>query len=103
MTEKNFRDLFLGFIRVHILFHAAEHPVYGAELMEELSRHGYQIGPGTLYPILHRMEANGWLSSSRSTHEGKSRRYYEITKTGLAALDRAKNQARELINEILED
>jgi hypothetical protein len=53
------RELFSGFIRFHILFHVADVPVYGTALMAELERHGYQVGPGTLYPVLH-------LSSDRA-------------------------------------
>ncbi len=56
-----FRDFFLGFVRIHVLHHAAEEPVYGLAMIEELGRHGYEISPGTLYPILHGMEREGWL------------------------------------------
>lgn len=41
-----FRDFFLGFIKVHILHHAAEEPIYGLGMIEELGRHGYEISPG---------------------------------------------------------
>ncbi|MBI4757489.1 MAG: helix-turn-helix transcriptional regulator, partial [Chloroflexi bacterium] len=43
------RDFFLGSIKVHILYHASQGPVYGIEMMEELRRHGYELSPGTLY------------------------------------------------------
>lgn len=102
MAEKIFRDLFLGFVRVHILYHAAKETVYGVDLMEELKRHGYQISPGTMYPILHRLEEKGWLRSKRTPVNGKSRRYYQITPSGLVALDLAKKQAKELVDEIME-
>lgn len=64
------RGLFLGFIRIHILFHAAEAPVFGVALMAELGRHGYQIGPGTLYPILHKLARDGQLSRRPGRREG---------------------------------
>ena len=50
------RDLFLGFVKVHILHHAAREPVYGLWLIEELAHHGYELSPGTLYPTLHSLE-----------------------------------------------
>jgi DNA-binding PadR family transcriptional regulator len=56
-----FRDFFLGFVRIHILHHAAEEPIYGLAMIEELGRHGYEVSPGTIYPILHGMERGGWL------------------------------------------
>lgn len=55
------RDFFLGFVRIHILHHAAEEPIYGLAMIEELGRHGYEVSPGTIYPILHGMERGGWL------------------------------------------
>ncbi|WP_287830435.1 helix-turn-helix transcriptional regulator [Idiomarina sp.] len=47
------RDLYTGFIRLHILHHAAQEPIFGMGMIEELRHHGYQISPGTLYPMLH--------------------------------------------------
>ncbi|MEE8392587.1 MAG: helix-turn-helix transcriptional regulator, partial [Anaerolineae bacterium] len=47
------RELFLGFIKIHILHHAGQEPVYGLWLIEELAHHGYTVSPGTLYPTLH--------------------------------------------------
>jgi PadR family transcriptional regulator, regulatory protein PadR len=43
-----FHDLLTGFVRIHVLHHAAEGEVYGQWLIEELARHGYRISPGTL-------------------------------------------------------
>lgn len=37
-------------VRLHILHHAADNEVHGAWLTQELSRHGYRVSPGTLYP-----------------------------------------------------
>jgi DNA-binding PadR family transcriptional regulator len=48
-----------GFVRLHVLYHAAREPVFGVEIMEELARHGYDVGPGTLYPMLHQLEEAG--------------------------------------------
>ncbi len=53
------RHFFTGFIRLHILYHAVKEPIYGAEISEELVRHGYRISQGTLYPTLHQLETLG--------------------------------------------
>lgn len=95
------RTLFLGFIRIHILFHAAEGPVYGASLMAELPRHGYRVGPGTLYPILHGLEHQGFLRQEQCVVRGKVRKYYRITAAGRRLLARARRQLRELVQEVL--
>jgi PadR family transcriptional regulator PadR len=56
-------ELLTGFIRLHILHHSAEHEIYGQWMIDELANHGYQLSPGTLYPMLHAMERKGYLVS----------------------------------------
>ncbi|HLE29142.1 MAG TPA: PadR family transcriptional regulator [Anaerolineales bacterium] len=94
------RDLFLGFIKLHILHHASREPIYGLWLIEELARHGYQLSPGTLYPMLHSLEEAGWLASKERVAAGKVRKYYTTTRKGKAALAEARVKARELLDEI---
>jgi hypothetical protein len=53
------QGLYSGVIRLHILHHACEEPIFGLGMIEELARHGYRLSPGTLYPIVHGMEKNG--------------------------------------------
>ncbi len=96
-----FRDVFLGFIRVHILHHAAEHPIYGNEMILELGRHGYDISPGTIYPIFHGLEKAGYLTSRKEVAQGKVRKNYVITPAGHKALIRLKGQIHELTSEVL--
>jgi len=96
------RDLFLGFIKIHILHHAGQRPVYGLWLMEELARHGYTISPGTLYPTLHSLEREGYLTSEKHVVEGRRRRYYTLTPEGAAALAEARVRLAELVAEVLE-
>jgi PadR family transcriptional regulator, regulatory protein PadR len=93
-------DLFSGFIKLHVLHHASEHPVYGLWLIEELEEHGYRVSPGTLYPLLHSLEKSELLSSYNELYEGKIRRYYKITPGGRRQLKKAKLQLMELVREI---
>jgi PadR family transcriptional regulator, regulatory protein PadR len=94
---------FGGFVRMHVLYHAVKEPVFGVEMMEELSRHGYAVGAGTLYPMLHRLEAAGYLSVHTAVVAGKQRKYYRATARGEAALEKAKAKLRELVSEVLHD
>lgn len=96
------RDFFLGFIKIHILHHAEQEPVYGLALIEELARHGYELSPGTLYPILHQLEAKGYLLPEERVVGGKVRKYYSITVQGQAALVEARQKIQELVAEVLE-
>ncbi|MFE5431664.1 PadR family transcriptional regulator [Peribacillus simplex] len=100
MEDKVLRKLFLGFIQIHILHHAKEHPIFGVWMLEELKEHGYNISAGTLYPILHSMEADGLLIKEERNVEGKIRKYYTTTEKGNMVLNEAKNKAYELFKEI---
>ncbi len=94
------RDLFLGFVKLHILHHAGREAVYGLGLIEELGRHGYRLSPGTLYPILHGLEQEGMLACETRVVAGKLRKYYRLTTTGRMALREGRKKARELMKEI---
>jgi DNA-binding PadR family transcriptional regulator len=97
------RSFFLGFVKIHILHHAAREPVYGLWFIDELARHGYDISPGTLYPIFHSLEEAGYLGSEGRNVNGKVRKYYRTTTKGKRALRVATKRAQELLNEILEE
>ena len=96
------RKFFLGFIRLHILHHADREPLFGLWMIEELKRHGYNISPGTLYPILHNLEEDGFLKSSKKNINGKIRKYYTITSSGRRILKDGTKKADELIKELME-
>jgi len=96
------RSFFLGFIKIHILHHAAQEPVYGLWLIEELKRHGYDISPGTLYPIFHALEEDKLIRSVEKIVNGKIRKYYHATARGNATLLEAKTKVQELLHEIIE-
>src|SRR3972149_10217382 len=95
-TNSITRDLFLGFIPLHILYHASQDAIFGLDMIRELATHGYQLSPGTLYPILHGMERDGFLRSKKQIVDGKIRKNYYITKDGRAALKEAIIKVRAL-------
>ena len=97
-----FHDLLSGFVRLHILHHAAEGEVYGQGLIEELARHGYRISPGTLYPMLQAMEERGYLASREDSDGrlGRRRKVYTATAEGRRGLEIARERLRELTGEV---
>ena len=97
------RQLFDGLIRIHVLLHAGHEPIFGLAMMKELGHHGYSIGPGTLYPLLHGLEESGLLRSTFDRVEGRRRRLYKITPAGKRALEKAKSKVDELYEELHED
>ena len=95
------REILLSFWKVHILHHAAEAPLVGLWMLKELGRHGYDVSPGTLYPVLRRMEARGWLRCHADPRGGKrARREYTLTLRGRRVLDLVREYVRELGEEV---
>ena len=97
------RELFTGLIRIHVLVHASHEPIFGLAMMEELEHHGYRIGPGTLYPLLHGMERGGLLKSDLRNVTGRRRRVYRITAAGRKALGKGRVMVDELHHELHEE
>jgi PadR family transcriptional regulator PadR len=100
--KKIIRDVFLAFVRVHVLHHAAKERIFGVEMMDELKRHGYDISPGTMYPMLHALEESGVLVAAQQVVDGKVRKYYRTTKAGDALLGELRAKIGELVDEVLE-
>jgi len=106
VTDPISREIHLAFWKIHILHHAGERPIYGQWLLEELRRHGFQVSPGTLYPLLARMERQRWLRlgrQARATASPKARRDYVLTSKGARALAGLRRQVDELHREVVRD
>jgi DNA-binding PadR family transcriptional regulator len=97
------KQLYAGLIRLHIMHHAAEEPIFGLGMIEELARHGYRLSAGTMYPILHSLEALGYLKARDQLVEGRRRRVYRATSAGRKALAEARTKVKELFGEMFED
>jgi len=93
------RHFFNGFIRVHILYHAAKEPIYGAEITEELVRHGYRISQGTLYPTLHLLEE---LALPGPIRPGQAAEVLPGQPAGRKVLADARAKLLELVAEVIE-
>jgi PadR family transcriptional regulator, regulatory protein PadR len=94
--EPDHREFLSGFIRLHILHHAAQEPLVGFWMIEELRRHGYEMSPGTIYPLLHSLHKKGYLSVEVKREGRRAWREYSATKEGRRALSAAKRKLREL-------
>lgn len=102
MSNELIHNFLLGFIKLHILYHAQKEPIFGQAFKKELKRHGYDISFGTLYPIFHKLANKGYLKSKQENVNGKIRKYYSITKKGERILKQSKNKAKELFDELFE-
>jgi DNA-binding PadR family transcriptional regulator len=103
VNAANCQEIYSGLVRIHILYHACQGPIFGLGMIEELRRHGYRLSAGTLYPLLHGLETRGYLSS-REVRSGRSiRRVYRATPKGRKALALVREKVKELVGELLEE
>ena len=75
-----------------------EKDMYGYEMIETLesrSNHVFSLKAGTLYPLLHSLEEKRYLRSYEDEVNGKTRKYYSITKEGRKYLQGRKEEWRD--------
>lgn len=70
-----------GFLQIMVLL-ALETPMYGYMMLRFIEEIGYSIEENTLYPILRRLDKNGWLSSRWDVEHDRPKKYYKITEEG---------------------
>ena len=95
------RDFLQGMVRIFILHQASLGPVYGNKLRKALHSLGYQISPGSLYPLLHTLEKSGLLSSRIRVSKGRLRKYYELSEPGHLCLAEVRQDLRELVQDVI--
>ncbi len=95
------REILQSFWKIHVLHHAADGPIYGQWMLQELREHGYEVSPGTLFPMLKRMEERGWLRSEQDPNGGaRARKDYYLTDKGHEVLEIVRRQLAELKAEV---
>jgi len=89
-------DLLQGTLDLLILRTLAAEPRHGwaiSERIQEISRDVLQVNQGSLYPALHRLEHQGWISSEWGVSElGRRARFYKITAAGRKQLNAESEQ-----------
>lgn len=74
-----------GIPELLVLDQLTRRPMHGYELVQAIrasTDHAFEFGEGCIYPILHRLEADGMLSARRETVAGRSRLVYHLTDKG---------------------
>lgn len=85
-VDKIMRELRRGTITISVLSQLSE-PQYGYSLVSILSEKGIEVEPGTLYPLLRRLEKQGLLKSEWDTNETRPRKYYVLSMMGKEVFD----------------
>ncbi len=82
-------DVLRGTLDLLILKALSLQPMHGwaiSERLQQLSRDALQVGQGSLYPALQRLEERGWIESEwRPTEQGRRAKYYDLTPAGRRA------------------
>ena len=89
------KSLISGSTTMLLLKQLAEKDMYGYEMIEvlrERSENVFELKAGTLYPLLHSLEAKGLLNAYEKEAGNKVRKYYSITKHGRKILDEKKSE-----------
>jgi PadR family transcriptional regulator, regulatory protein PadR len=92
------REILRPLWKIHILHHAGQEPFVGNWMLEELREHGYNVSPGTLYPMLARLTRLKWMAAERAG-PGRTVRY-RLTKQGRVVLGEVQTRLRELQREV---
>lgn len=85
------KSLTSGSMTMLILKLLSEKDMYGYEMIDTLrkrSQNVFELKAGTLYPLLHGLEEKGLLTVYEQENQGKTRKYYHVTKEGLKLLER---------------
>ena len=89
-------DLVQGTLDLLIMRMVAQEPMHGwaiAQRIRQISGDVLQVGQGALYPSLHKLEQNGWISSKWAISENNRRaKYYTLTRAGRKAMDQEAAQ-----------
>ena len=97
-------DLIQGTLDLLILKTISVEPKHGwaiAKRIQEVSDEALQVTQGALYPALHRLEQQGWISAKwRKTETGREAKFYQLTKAGKAQLEKELAQWERLSNAI---
>jgi PadR family transcriptional regulator PadR len=103
MDDKNQmrQSFWQGLVRLVVLHQASQAPVYGRKLSKFFQEQGYSISPGSLYPLLHRLERAGWLQSRLKVYKGRARKYYEITPEGQSCLEEVRREVAPFVREVI--
>ncbi|HSG72810.1 MAG TPA: PadR family transcriptional regulator [Planctomycetaceae bacterium] len=90
--------LLTGTVEMLILEVLAESPLYGYRIVRSVldrSSGYFELKEGSLYPALHRLERQKLLSSFWEQAEGRRRKYYKLTPSGLKALAAKREEWRK--------
>jgi PadR family transcriptional regulator, regulatory protein PadR len=96
-----YRSFLHGMVKLFVLQQAGQGPVYGGALSKSLHTLGYEISPGSLYPLLHSLTQEKLLRCHIQMVKGRMRKYYELTEGGRSCLTAVREELAGLVKEVV--
>jgi PadR family transcriptional regulator PadR len=90
-----------GLVKLVVLQQAGQGPVYGGKLRKYLHGWGYDISPGSLYPLLHSLERAALLTCRIKIFRGRTRKYYHLTPQGQECLEALRRELSEIVRKVI--
>ncbi|MFP4975056.1 PadR family transcriptional regulator [Paenibacillus sp. CN-4] len=97
--DKLIQELRRGTITIGVLSQLSE-PQYGYSLVKVLEDNGVPVEPGTLYPLLRRLEKQGLLESQWDTNETRPRKYYLLSPNGRQVFEELIKEWDSMVNSL---
>jgi PadR family transcriptional regulator PadR len=97
-------DVLQGTLDLLILKTLSLEPMHGwgiSQRIQQLSREAFQVGQGSLYPALHRLEQKDWIESEwRASENNRRAKYYRLTTAGRRALGEEMKSWRHFVGSV---
>ncbi len=97
--DKLTQELRRGTLTIGVLSQLSK-PQYGYSLVTKLNGEGIHVEPGTLYPLLRRLEKQGLLESTWNTDEARPRKYYMLSKRGAEVFELLWQEWEEMVDSL---
>lgn len=96
------RDFLRGFVKLYALWRGSKPDAYGMAIVREMHAVGFELSPGTLYPALQRLHAEGDIIWRRTAVAGRLRNSYRLTAKGKRELAEVTSRLRGIVQLVFE-
>lgn len=91
------REFLRGFIKLYALWRGSKPDAYGMAILKEMRAVDFELSPGTLYPTLQKLEAEGDIVWRKTTVAGRIRKSYRLTAKGRRELADVRSRLRVIV------
>lgn len=97
------RDFLRGFVKLYALWRGSKPGAYGMAILREMHAVGFELSPGTLYPALQKLHAEGDIIWRKTAVAGRLRKSYRLTAKGKRELAEVTARLGDIVRLVFED